>query len=250
MLWVGHTQAEPMTFASTSTPIVLLELFTSEGCSSCPQADRWLSGLEGDVRLWRELIPVAFHVDYWDYLGWQDPFGAPAHAERQRRYAATAGVSQVYTPGFVVQGREWRGWFSGNRLELRLGEAIGRLELTVDERARAVLRFAPASTRAGELRYTIVLLGFGLETQVPRGENAGKVLHHDFVVLGMTQGSLAPDSGEYRASSPVPMPSRPAPRYGIAAWVSPDRDPAPLQAVGGWMPRHLDAAADRLSALR
>jgi len=91
----------------------LLELYTSEGCSSCPPAEAWLSRLRDDARLWKEIVPVAFHVDYWDNLGWKDRFASAAFTARQRDYAARWNSGSVYTPGFVLDGQEWRGWFTG-----------------------------------------------------------------------------------------------------------------------------------------
>ena len=92
-------------FQSGPLRVNVLELYTSEGCSSCPPADRWLSGLKQDDRLWREIIPIAFHVDYWNYIGWQDRFSSPVYSERQRHYARNKGLSTVYTPGFLLNGR-------------------------------------------------------------------------------------------------------------------------------------------------
>ncbi len=87
--------AAPLQFTSPETRVTLLELYTSEGCSSCPPADRWLSGLRDDPRLWREVVPVAFHVDYWDAIGWPDRFASAAHSERQRTYARSGHVGSV-----------------------------------------------------------------------------------------------------------------------------------------------------------
>jgi hypothetical protein len=100
--------AQPLVIQSPEGRVSLLELYTSEGCSSCPPADRWLSTLRDDPRLWRLVVPVAFHVDYWDYLGWRDRFADPAHAERQRTLAGQGLLSTVYTPGLVLDGKEWR----------------------------------------------------------------------------------------------------------------------------------------------
>ncbi|MBA3608983.1 MAG: DUF1223 domain-containing protein [Chthoniobacterales bacterium] len=86
----------------------LLELFTSEGCSSCPPAEAWLSKLKDDPGLWRDFVPLAFHVDYWDRLGWRDPFASKIWTARQYEYSARWKSSNVYTPGFVLDGREWR----------------------------------------------------------------------------------------------------------------------------------------------
>src|SRR6187401_409142 len=95
---------------SGSTRASLLELYTSEGCSSCPPAEAWLSSLAASDQLWKDVVPVAFHVDYWDYLGWVDVFAKPEYSERQRDYSVAWKADRVYTPGFVLNGREWRGW--------------------------------------------------------------------------------------------------------------------------------------------
>lgn len=97
-------------FTSTETQVRLVELYTSEGCSSCPPADRWLSGLLTSPHLWGSIIPIAFHVSYWDYLGWHDSFALDEYSQRQRAYA-NLGKTGVYTPGFFVNGQEWRGFF-------------------------------------------------------------------------------------------------------------------------------------------
>ena len=92
----------------------LVELYTSEGCSSCPPAEAWLSRLVASPQLWTEIVPVAFHVDYWDNLGWRDRFASAQWTARQRTYAANWGSDSVYTPGFVRDGREWRQWAGSN----------------------------------------------------------------------------------------------------------------------------------------
>src|SRR5215467_12960255 len=90
LLWsaVESLGAERIKFQSGTNRAALVELYTSEGCSSCPPAEEWLSQLKIDPRLWMDFVPVAFHVDYWVYLGWRDPFGTGSFSERQRAYAA------------------------------------------------------------------------------------------------------------------------------------------------------------------
>src|SRR6186713_3438579 len=95
-------------FESGKTRTHVIELFTSEGCSSCPPAEAWLSKLKDEPRLWRDFVPLAFHVDYWDRLGWRDPFAARQWTARQYDYSSRWNSSSVYTPGFVLNGREWR----------------------------------------------------------------------------------------------------------------------------------------------
>src|SRR5437763_11956930 len=89
--------ADPVTFQSGPKKVQLLELFTSEGCSSCPPAEASLSRLVGDSRLWRDFVPVAFHVDYWDRLGWKDPFVSVEWTKRQQRYAENWKRSEEHT---------------------------------------------------------------------------------------------------------------------------------------------------------
>ena len=92
----------------------LLELYTTEGCSSCPPADKWMSGIKTD-----KVTPLAFHVDYWDYIGWKDKFSKAEYSDRQRKGAAFAGAGFVYTPQFVMNGRDFKGWDNS-----RLNESV------------------------------------------------------------------------------------------------------------------------------
>ena len=96
-------------FASGPQQTALIELYTSEGCSSCPPAETWMSRLKESPGLWKQFVPIAFHVDYWDRLGWRDRFSSQRWTERQRRYASLWQSESVYTPAVVVNGREQRG---------------------------------------------------------------------------------------------------------------------------------------------
>jgi hypothetical protein len=104
------TQKQLTKYESSSRQTALLELYTSEGCSSCPPTDRWMSALENEPGLWNEFIPIALHVDYWDYIGWKDRFVSLEYSARQRQYAQEQSLKTVYTPGFVYNGNEWRNW--------------------------------------------------------------------------------------------------------------------------------------------
>jgi hypothetical protein len=231
----SQPRAEPLALSSPVARTALLELYTSEGCSSCPPADRWLGTLRDDARLWRELVPVAFHVDYWDYIGWPDRFASAANSRRQRDYAASGRVRTVYTPGFVVNGREWRGWFRNGPLDAGPAVDAGVLTLELDD-GRLAARFAPTVAVNGPLELHVVLLGFGLESEVARGENAGRTLHHDFVVLDHRTLPLASADGIHAATGDWRPPDESAPRRALAAWVTPRGGLEPMQAVGGWLP--------------
>ncbi len=231
-LMAGPAMAQ--SYASGPERVHLIELYTSQGCSSCPPADHWLAQWRARGELWRRLVPLALHVDYWDYLGWRDPFAAPEHSDRQRRYHRERALGAVYTPGFVFDGREWRR-FSGGRLPQFDRDRVGELRVSLDGDLAAI-EFVPV----GELRRArayLAVLGFGLRTEVVAGENRGRTLRHEFVVLGLTEAPMVTAEHGFSARLPVPEPRREAPRLGIAAWVTDGDRLAPLQALGGWLER-------------
>ena len=218
---------------SPNNQVSLLELYTSEGCSSCPPADRWLSQLKDDPRLWRHVVPIAFHVDYWDYIGWPDRFASPVFSNRQRGYAAQRLVSTVYTPGLILNGEEWRSWFRKPSLELRQGPQVGILTINVNQK-QVMASFAASTQPSEQLEIHLAILGFDLSTAVKAGENRGRELTHDFVVLGYDSHDLTLENGRYVADFELPKARFEVPRKGLAAWVSKRNDPRPLQAVGSW----------------
>lgn len=222
-----------VSFSSRVEQVPMIELYTSQGCSSCPPADDWLSGMTNHPGLWTELIPIAFHVDYWDYIGWRDRFASPNHGQRQRAYQRAGKVRSVYTPGLVVKGREWRGWFRGRKPDLVPGRSVGKLHLDLDG-SQATIRFEPDGDAGNRpLQVHLALLGAGLSTPVGRGENEGKRLQEDFVVLGWTSTNGA---GNGPWSLQLPETDVAPQRKAAVAWISAGDDPAPLQAVGGWLP--------------
>jgi len=228
LLSASPLPAAPLLLDSGARQVTLLELYTSQGCSSCPPAERWLNRLVDDDGLWTEVVPLAFHVDYWDYIGWQDPFAAAAFGERQRDYARAGRTSTVYTPGFFANGREWRGWTFGLGPR-RSDRQSGSLVVAID--AGVIKADFPA--RGEPLELHVALLGFGIETVVARGENRGRTLPQEFVVLQHTVQTS--DSGQWQVDMPQADPGK-ASRLAIALWVSPPDNPAPLQATGGWLP--------------
>jgi len=228
------TQAETVNVQSPEQQTTLLELFTSEGCSSCPTADRWLSGLKDDPRLWRQLIPVAFHVDYWDYIGWPDRFARPEYSHRQSAHAMNWGNGRVYTPGLVQNGEEWSGWFHDRELVLDTRKTVGTLQLNIDAQDCRV-RFEPSTTAPAQLELNIAVLGFDLSSEVAAGENRGRTLQHDFVVLGYKRIALQHSGAGFTARTKLPPLQVEARRRAVAAWISAPQDPRPLQAVGGWL---------------
>src|SRR2546423_563124 len=133
-------QGGEVVFESKPTRTHLIELFTSEGCSSCPSAEAWLSNLKNEPRLWQDFVPIAFHVDYWDHLGWRDPFASKAWTERQADYSVRWKGDSVYTPAFVLDGKEWH----YGKLPDASAETPGILKIAVDgERVTANFKATP-----------------------------------------------------------------------------------------------------------
>ena len=173
-LSLGPAAAAPSCQASHSTNApTVVELYTSEGCSSCPPADQWLSTLKGKP----DVLALAFHVNYWDRLGWPDRFASAEATNRQHELAQRAGSRQVYTPQVVVNGRDWRVW---PKLP---GATASPVSLTLTREGDTVTAQVSAmrSAAAQLSGYWAVLEDQHL-SKVRAGENAGETLRHDHVV--------------------------------------------------------------------
>jgi len=230
--FISISHAQPQTFSSGDKQVNVIELYTSEGCSSCPPADEWLSNFKNDLSLWKALIPLAFHVDYWDYIGWKDRFAEAQFGDRQRYYAFSDQLSGVYTPGVMLNGREWRGWYRGQNIKQTM-EKGGELSVTVNGDQLDV-SFESTDTKA-LLNLNIAILGFDLKSDINRGENRGRELTHDFVVLGHKQVRLQREDAQFKVSTELPELKLRADKLAIAVWVNQSRDLTPLQATGGWL---------------
>lgn len=223
------------TFRSGPHRTALIELFSSEGCSSCPPAEKWVADLAGDPGLWRDFVPVAWHVDYWDGLGWPDRFASAANTERQRSYAAAWHSESIYTPGFVLNGKEWRGWRHPLGLPKAAKEDAGVLELVSTGGSRFTVRFSPPAGASAVHSATVAWLGNDLSTDVRRGENAGRKLRHSFIVLRSSTAVLARKGADVVATVDLALPeARDSKKLSVAGWVTRDGGQVPLQAVGGW----------------
>jgi len=183
--WMGAAALAPAAAApaatcsarSQATPPRVVELYTSEGCSSCPPADRWLSTLKGRS----DVIALGYHVTYWDRLGWPDRFASEQFTRRQYEWATRLGSRNVYTPQVLVDGRDWRGW---PRLpEARRGEPTApQLELTrgADQQVQARVEAQPGVPEQRGGFWAVI--EHNHTSRVRAGENAGETLRHDHVV--------------------------------------------------------------------
>ncbi len=226
-----HAQAEVQYFSSGEQQSVLVELYTSEGCSSCPPAEEYLNDLKRHPELWQRYIPVAFHVDYWDYIGWQDPYAQPQHGKRQSAYARLHSSRTVYTPAFMVNGKPWRiGWFGGKLPASK--KTSGVLKVSVNGNQLSA-EFAAITPVSGGLTLNIAVLGMGLESQIMAGENEGRSARHEFVVVGYK--ALNSVNPKWETTLPD-LNYKDAEHYALAVWVNRNDDLTPLQATGGELP--------------
>jgi hypothetical protein len=231
LLAAGAAAGAELRLESGTARTVMIELFTSQGCNSCPPAEAYLNGYIDHPALWTTYIPLAFHVDYWDDLGWKDRFALADNAARQRRYARLGGARTVYTPAFRVNGE---GWAPGllKRSPRADGQAAGNLSLTLRGREFQARYDARAGVHK-PLVLHVALLGMGLTTEIEAGENRGRQSRHEFVVLAHEQ--LAGEGNAWQGSLPA-VDTASAARLGIVAWLSQGDDPTPVQATGGYLP--------------
>lgn len=227
-------RADEFKCSSGPARVAVIELYTSEGCSSCPPADRWLEALRNQRGLWRYFVPIGFHVNYWDNLGWKDRFAARQFTERQYALAAAWGSSSVYTPCFALDGREWH---PGADLRAPEGDSPGPLSVILGDDGICHVRFVPAAgAPALALEVHVVLLGGGYASKVTAGENRGEVLHHEFVALALADARMPLEAGAAMAELKLPVPANPgAERRALAAWVTRGGRLEPVQATGGWL---------------
>ncbi len=221
--------------ASGAERATLVELYTSEGCSSCPPADRRLGQL---TRAGAGIVPLALHVDYWDSIGWKDPFAQPSFTGRQQWEVQANAHRTSYTPHFFVDGNEVLDWRSDLNENLRpshrpAGARIavvaepaggGRLHVRVDGTA------VPA-TRAGDLRLFVVVTESGLTSQVGAGENSGARLSHDAVARHWIE-PVALRAGSAHVDRMIAVPEVAGGHVAIVAFVQDAATAEVLQAVG------------------
>lgn len=232
---VGAPESPAPAAGDTTDPPILVELFTSQGCSSCPPADRLLA------RLAREegFVTLSFHVDYWNRLGWRDPFSSAAYSARQAAYAERLSPGHVYTPQAVVQGRAEV--LGSDESAIRKAAARARaasrplsLELTARRDGSAIVGRAGVDLGRGAdepLELTVILVRERAVTDVPRGENRGRELTHVSIVLGLeTVATLDPGDSQAHGTARLPLPA------GLEAddvhLVATLRNPATLAVAG------------------
>lgn len=203
------TGSQPATTASVERRPVIVELFTSEGCSSCPPADRALKFLaEQQPVANAEIIPLAFHVDYWDHLGWKDAFSSAVYSRRQDLYAARFGIGSSYTPEMVVDGQtEFIGSDTG-RAAKAISQAASRQKgsITADLDGDDVNVSISALPDHHAATLFLVITEDGITSNVTGGENAGETFSHTSVVRSLTSlGRIEKNAVSFQVRSDLPV---------------------------------------------
>ena len=194
-----------------------------------------MSRLKDSPGLWKQFVPIAFHVDYWDRLGWRDRFSSTRWTERQRRYASLWEGESVYTPAVVVNGREQRG-LPGASFSWPNEKQAGVLNVTTSDGKNFAVEFRPEKRSASDWEAHLALLGSGISSNVRAGENSGRNLQHDFVVLDLRDLAMNSENGTLRARLAMESTGQTGARKAVAVWISARDRLAPVQATGGWLP--------------
>lgn len=221
---VMASSCERSTLESPKTRVHLIELYTSEGCSSCPPAEKWINSLRGNKELGSRFFPISFHVDYWDYIGWRDPLAKEEYSKRQRRYASNWKSRSVYTPGFVKNGAEWKG-LAVRSLPTKSEEAVGILKASPLSKNKYQVSFTGESKN---LRINYARLGNGIVSNVTKGENRGKKLKQFFAVL-----ELRSEKFINNMEIEIPISKIKAKESMLAVWLDHPASMKPVQVVGG-----------------
>jgi hypothetical protein len=172
------------------TPVVV-ELFTSQGCSSCPPADALIHAIANDPAMRGRVIPLAFHVDYWDSLGWRDPFSSAEWTQRQARYARTMHLNSAYTPQAVINGT--REFVGSNRAAMSAAlekasneKPRAEIALTARREGNSLIATIHANVPAND-DLMLAIVEDGVTTKVEHGENAGRTITNDAIVRKLVQ---------------------------------------------------------------
>ncbi|MEO8410732.1 MAG: DUF1223 domain-containing protein [Propionivibrio sp.] len=231
---------------SPAQTVAVVELYTSEGCSSCPPADRWLTELSRRFTA-EQLLPLALHVDYWDYIGWTDEFAQARFSERQRRLSQLVASNTIYTPEVFTGMKEFRNWSDDGSFARRIEAINGQpARAKIDLRLQSIAQASSATSAEIEVKFELDAANAGrraqgvvvvyekqLSTTVRAGENRGATLRHDNVVRYWSAPvALNAQTGraEWRQTLPLPADWK-RENLGVAALVEDPQAGEILQAV-------------------
>ena len=238
---VNQVLAAKCVAESGSRTAALVELYTSEGCSSCPPADRWLSGLGPRGFAPDRVVPLSLHVDYWDYIGWKDPYAKREFSQRQRKLSQLQRMALVYTPQVLLQGRDFRDWggraFDDAVASINAQPARARISLEIRSFKGSLLDVVASAERLGpatEGDPVLYLAAYQNRLQGPvlAGENRGRTLAHDYVVLEWQGPFALGAAGRATERRALPLlPKAVAAHSGVVGFVQDLRTAEVLQAL-------------------
>jgi hypothetical protein len=225
----AHAQTTVCKAQTGNTRTSVIELYTSEGCSSCPPADAWLSSLNGKTNL----VALAFHVDYWDYIGWKDVFANPAHTLRQRQWQARTASRAIYTPQVLLNGEASRRWPGSLSAQSKPHPLAPTLALSQSgQQVQAQLSPSTESKPPGAmLQGYWAVLEDGHRSVIKAGENEGKTLLHDHVVVHYLPLAAWSASAAQNFTLTVPPPRKGAQSQRVALVVEEAQRGEPIQAL-------------------
>jgi hypothetical protein len=222
---------------SGNTTVPLLELYTSEGCSSCPPADEWLSSFRQSGLVPYRVVPLALHVDYWNDLGWENSYSQKTFTDRQYRLADLNRMRTVFTPQFVLNGRNLSRWYSQADIEIKRINATApqaRISLVLSHHARNIGITADAETNnpAAQTDLYLAIYENNLSHDIGAGENRDLTLRHDYVARQLIGPMPLKDTGKIHFVRDISLDkSWKESDMGVVAFVQNRNDGAVLQAL-------------------
>ncbi len=232
----AHAAPPPVqttTFKSAAKRATFVELFSSEAKKGSPAADKWLSGLQSDERLWKTLVPVLFAVDS-SKPGWRDRYADTENAARLSAYRANWGVEHAYVPAVVVNGVEWSGWAREEAIPMPPTPDAGVLTAVKASTEEVTVAFEPADKAFRDWTAHAALVGYGIVSKIGGGENLGKTTRRDFVSLRVSRKDLEEKRGVFKATLKLAFKTdAPTNGLGLVVWITRGENPVPVQAVGG-----------------
>lgn len=192
-------QNNTCTWFSPAERMIVAELYTSQGCSSCPPADRWLTDQLSTPERSDSVLALSFHVDYWNYLGWKDPYSKKQFTERQYAHKHAGNIGQIYTPQYVFSNREVRRWGQAGLMPQQLAakkhdKAPVNIEVSLERKAGNQVEIKVETNWLDERYKTgqmyLALYEDNLSQQVKSGENRGELLRHNRVVRHLSQAMV------------------------------------------------------------
>lgn len=222
-------------FVSQKHKTPVLELFSSEGCSSCPPAERQFSLLKNHKGLWVDFVPINFHVDYWNRLGWTDPYSKELYTQRQHQYAQYWNRKNVYTPAFAFQSQDLGPVLKFSELD-NIKKIKSSVEIKVHVTEKNNQYFLKISTAQLEKnkKYELFasIMSNDLVSEVTSGENSGRTLQQNFVALASQQKMLEQPKVELVFDKNKFMQKK---KTSFVVWVTEVKNPEIIQSVGGYI---------------